>query len=189
MMQVRKKDKIFLAVVLPLVLLWGYFDFVRKPLVRRFAALQTEQRQLPDEAMFPTEKRQLQKRIADAEAALAQEKAEKPPEMKVAGEPTALAAARQDAVLAALAKAGAKIVRVQPMAGEKTSEDRRGDAVLRSTERCAEPEVRCFTVEADYATFLSALGAFSSARMAVIPESVSLRVGSRTCRWEMVLWL
>ena len=189
MMQVRKKDKIFLAIVLPLVLLWGYFDFVRKPLVRRFAALQIEPRQLPDEAVFPTEKRQLQKRIADAEAALAQEKAEKPPEMKVTGEPTALAAARQDAVLAALAKAGAKIVRVQPMAGEKTSEDRRGDAVLRSTERCAEPEARCFTVEADYATFLSALGAFSSARMAVIPESVSLRVGSRTCRWVMVLWL
>ena len=188
-MQVRKKDKIFLAIVLPLVLLWGYSDFVRKPLVRRFAALQTEQRQLPDEAMFPTEKRQLQTRIAEAEAALAQEKAEKPPEMKVAGEPTALAAARQDAVLAALAKAGAKIVRVQPMAGEKTLEDRRGDAVLRATECCAQPEARCFTVEADYATFLSALGAFSSARMAVIPESVSLRVGSRTCRWEMVLWL
>lgn len=189
MMQVRKKDKIFLAVILPLVLLWGYFDFVRKPLVRRFEALKTEQRQLPDEAMFPTEKRQLQKRLAEAEAALAQEKAEKPPALKVTGEPTALAATRQDAVLAALTKAGAKIVRVEPVAGEKTSEDRRGDAVLRATERCAAPEARRFVVEADYATFVSALGAFTAARMAVIPESISLRAGSRTCRWEMVLWL
>lgn len=189
MMQVRKKDKVFLAVTLPLVLLWGYCDFVRKPLVRRFEALKAEQRQLPDETMFPTERRQLQKRLAEAEAALAQEKAEKPPEMKVAGEPAALAATRQDAVLAALMKAGAKVVRVQPMAGETAGEDRRGEAVLQATGRCAEPEARRFTVEADYATFLSALGEFSSARMAVIPESVSLRVGSRTCRWEMVLWL
>lgn len=188
-MEIRTKDKVFLGIVIPLTLLGCYFHFVRAPQVKRLAALKMEQQRLPDEAMFPMEKRQLQKRVADAEAALAQEKAEKPPESTVTGDPSALAATRQDAVLAALTKAGVKVVRVQSLAQGTSSDDRRGEAVLRATGRCAAPEARQFTVEADYATLTTALGALATARVAVIPESVSLRVGSRTCRWEMVLWL
>lgn len=189
MIQVRTKDKIFLAVALPLALLAAYVWLVRQPLATRTAALAAEQRNLPDEDSFPAEKRRLQRRLADAEAELAAEKAEKSPEVAVKGDPESTAAARQDAVLAVFTSAGAKVLHVQPPQAETPPEDVRGDAVLRATGRCPAPEMRQFMLEADYAVVTSVLKTFADRQTPVVPESVSLNVDGRTCRWEMTLWL
>ncbi len=190
MMQVRTKDKIFLGVVVPLVLLGAYFHFVRRPAAAQVAALKAEHRRLPDVEMFPAERRQLLKRVEEAEAALAAERGEKPPATSVKGDPAAAVAARQDAVLRLFTAAGVSVIHVEPQAaGEAAQEASRALAVLSATGRCPAPEARRFVVEADYTAFQKALGAFAAEQMPVIPEALSLRVGARTCRWEMLLWL
>lgn len=188
MTAIRTKDKIFLAVVVPLAIVGAYVFGLAMPAQKRIAALREQHRVLPDVDMFPTEKRTLQRKVAETEKELAAEKAVKPPEMSVKGDPAAMVAVRQDAVLAMLTAAGVQVVKVQPVATDGEG-GARGRAVLAATERCPAPEARVFTVEADYASLVAALKAFADRQAPVVPESISLRVGGRTCRWEMTLWL
>ncbi len=190
MMQVRTKDKIFLGVVAPLALLGAYFHFVRRPAVAQVAALKAEPQRLPDVEMFPAERRQLRKRVEEAEAALAAERGEAPRATSVKGDPAAAVAERQDAVLRLFTAAGVSVIHVEPEALKgRMQEASRGCAVLSATGRCAAPEARRFVVEADYTAFQKAFQALAAEQMPVIPEALSLRVGARTCRWEMLLWL
>ena len=189
MIQVRTKDRIFLGVVLPCVLLFGYAHFVREPQQKRIRALAAEHQNLPDVDLFPAEKMRLEKRLQDARADLAAARAEKEPELCVKGDPTATAATRQDAIVARLASAGGRVVRIAPPASETPDEQARGGAVLQATGRCPAPEARIFTIEADYAAFVSFLKTCASEQVPVVPEGVSMTPGGRTCRWEMTLWL
>jgi len=188
MMEIRTKDKVFLAVVVPLALIAAYVGLVAMPTGKRIAVLREQHRTLPDVDMFPAEKRTLERKAAEVEQELAAERAVKPSELSVKGDPAATVAARQDAALAKFTAAGVRVLKVQPLA-EGENSDARGRSVLAATGRCPAPEARVFTVEADYSAFAAALAAFAKDQVAVVPESISLRAGGRTCRWEVTLWL
>lgn len=185
MIEVRTKDKIFLAVLVPLALVACHFHFLRAPEARRLAVLRTEQARLPDIEQFPAERRRLEKRLLDARAALDAARAEKPPEAAVRGSAEETVAARHGAAVRTFAEAGLRVVRVETVSGGAS----RGDAVLQGTGVRPAPAARRFVLEGDYGAFLAALGAWMEAKAAVVPESVSMEGGAQTCRWEVTLWL
>lgn len=190
-MTVRTKDKVFLAVLVPVALVAAFLWFERMPTSKRLGALRAEQARLPDADLFPSERRQLEGRLAEAEKALAAARAEKPAELAVKGDAGTTMAARQDAALAAFTAKGARIVRVEPAASgrDATREMSRGGAVLEGTGIRPVPEARTFVMEAAYGAFVGALRCFSAAKAPVVPEGVSLTVEGKKCRWEVTLWL
>lgn len=190
-MIVRTKDKVFLAVLVPVALVTAFVWFERMPTARRLKALRAERARLPDPDLFPAERRQLEGRLAEAEKALAAAQEEKPPALAVRGEAGTTVAARQDAALAAFTAQGARVVRVEPVLAEREAEDgaSRGAAVLEGTGIRPTPEARTFVMEAGYGAFVGALGSFAATRAPVIPEKVSLAVEGKTGRWEVTLWL
>lgn len=193
MIEIGKKDKIFVAVVLPLALIGGYFHFWRMPVMHRLSALEGEYRQLPDPDSFPIEKRNLAARLAEAEEALAAARAEAPVEATVEGDAQAVVASRLEQVLSILTTRGVRIVRVEaPAENESSGEgnsDSRGASTLAATGLRPSPDVRKFVVEADYPAFVATLEEFARRKMPVVSERISLTVGERTSQWEMTLWL
>ncbi|MGN0852236.1 MAG: hypothetical protein ACI4Q3_02540 [Kiritimatiellia bacterium] len=194
MMEIRKKDKVFAAVVLPLVLIGGYVYFWRMPLARRIADLAEECRRLPDPDAFPVERRDLLARTAEAEKERTAAQAEKPAEPAVEGDAQTAVARRLQQAVSVLTGAGVRIVRVDDATAEggpaaAAAESSRGAAVLEATGIRPVPAARRFAVEADYPDLVTALEAFARRKMAVVPEALSLTAGDRTCRWEVTLWL
>ena len=105
------------------------------------------------------------------------------------GDAGAGAAERQGAALAAFAKHGARVVRVEPVADRSDGWGARGGEVLRATGLRPTPEAMRFTVEAPYPDLTAALDEFAAARAPVVPEGVTMGRSGTKCRWEVVLWL
>ena len=127
--------------------------------------------------------------MAAAEKELEEARAEKAPESSVKGDVGASAAERQGAALAAFAKHGARVVRVEPVADRSDGWGARGGEVLRATGLRPTPEAMRFTVEAPYPDFTAALDEFAAARAPVVPEAVTMGRSGTKSRWEVVLWL
>lgn len=183
MIEIRAKDKVFVAVVLPLALLGCYFGLVRQPLAKERAARLAERAGLPDPDMFPTERRALQGRVAEAEKDLAAAKAEKPAESAVRGAKEDSEAARQQAVFDVLRRQGVRIVKAAPVEAAGLCAD-----VLRATGVRPEPAASRLVLEAPYPALLEALRACEAARLAVVPAAWSMTPGDAHCRWEVTLW-
>ena len=189
MTKMRTKDKVFLMVAIPLALCVAYFYLWRMPVAKRVAALAAEEVRLPNAEDFPVERRAIEKRLASAEKELEEARAEKAPESSVKGDVGAGAAERQGAALAAFAKHGARVVRVEPVAERSDGWGARGGETLRATGLRPAPEAMRFTVEAPYRDFTAALEEFAAERAAVVPESVTMGRAGAKCRWEVVIWL
>lgn len=192
MIEVGTKDKIFVALALPLAVFAGFVFFVRAPAVKTQTALAEERRRLPDPDLFPIERRNLANRVTETEKELAAARARKPVAAAVVGDVAASVADRQDAVFAALSQRGARLVRVA--AGEGTNAGAARDAdraarALRDTGIRPEPVERRFVVEAAYPDFVAALEMFISTRAPVVPAAVSMTTQAGVCRWEFTLWL
>ena len=180
MTKMRTKDKVFLMVAIPLALCVAYFYLWRMPVAKRIAALAAEEVRLPNAEDFPAERRAIEKRLASAEKELEEARAEKAPESSVKGDAAALAA---------FAKHGARVVRVEPVADRSDGWGARGGEVLRATGLRPTPEAMRFTVEAPYPDFTAALDEFAAARAPVVPEAVTMGRSGTKSRWEVVLWL
>lgn len=192
MIEVRRKDWIFVAVAAPLAFVWCYCHFFRVPTAQGRDALVAERAQVPDPDMFPLEKRALEKRVKESEAALAEMKAEMAPEALVTGDPTASAADRQNLVLQMFADAELRLVSsglVEEQAAANPEKGSRGRAVLEATGVRPHPEGRRFVLEGDYAAFTLVLEKFALRKLAVVPESVALTTGGAFCHWEVTIWL
>ena len=184
MIQVGTRDRIFVAVALPLAMLAGYVHFIRQPLARERAALGAEQARLPDPDMFPSERRLLRDRAAEAERDLAAAKAEKPPEVAVRGAADESEAARQQAVFDLLHAHGVRVAKAGPVEAAGVCAD-----TLRATGVRPQPVARRFALEASYPALVEALKALEAARLAVVPGAWTMTPGGTACRWEVTLWL
>ena len=184
MIEVGKRDRIFVAVALPLALLAAHWHFVRGPLEKERAALAAEQARLPDPDMFAVERRTLQTRVAEAEKDLDAARAEKAPEAEVRGEPGASEAARQQAVVDVLQAKGVRILKVEPVEDGGAGAD-----ILRATGVRPAPVARRIELEAAYPALVDVLAEFEARRMAVVPGPVSMASDGTSCRWEVTLWL
>ncbi len=184
MVQVRTKDKVFVAVLLPLVLAGCFFYFLRQPAVRERNALDAECQSLPDPEMFPLERRRLETRVQEERQALEAVKAEPRPETAVTGNPDETEAARHDKVLELLRAKDVRVVK-----SELVNKGGRGGDVLHATGLRPNPVARRLSLESPYAVMVDVLSEFEKRKMAVVPEACSLEAGEGLCKWEVTLWL
>ncbi len=190
MIEVRKKDLMFLALALPLALVAAYYWFYRTPSVRRADGMRVEMARLPDPDLFPAERARLATRVADAERDLDAERKAKLPDETVRGNPAADAAARQDALLAVFSRAGVRVVGVKSLDSSGVAQTSRGGNALRACGMRPQPEGRHFVLEGDYRSFVGALGALSRELAPVVCEGVSFSPSTDgACRWELAIWL
>lgn len=190
MIEVGTKDKVFIALVLPAALLWAFLHYVRTPAVKARDALAAEHGRLPDPMTFPIERRGLQERVAEAERALAAERALPPVETAVRGNPEATLAERQNAVFSVFSGNGVRIDSVDAAeAQEPDAAPASAGTALRAAGTRPEPAMRRFSATAGYSAFAAALGEFCADKSPVVPVCVSMTSDDGLCKWEFSLWL
>lgn len=182
MTPVRTKDKLFLAVVVPLALVAAYVGLWRRNAAREVSALDARLAGLVEEADFPVEERKLEAALKRAAEARAAAEALPPVRAAVRADAAARPAEREREVVAVLREAGLSVLR-----SERVSEVRgesAGAAVLRATGARPEPVLRRYLLDGGYPAVRRALGAFAAREMAVVIETVAMRADGK---WEVTV--
>lgn len=184
MITVGTKDKVILALLIPLGVIAAYWYFWRVPVGERVAALEREHLELVDPDQFPLEKTALQNRLKTAEAERSAERAIRPADPCFVGTPAAELAERQDAVFSVLRAHGIRILHAERQEAESPLRE-----TLARTGCRPHPDCLSLTLETAYPTLVAALAELEHQKTAVIPESIRLQSGTSTCRWELIMWL
>jgi len=188
MTEIRTKDKIFLAVVVPAALIAAYWYGWRSPSCRKLAELQSREAQLVEIEDFPMEKRRAERELADAKAELEAERNAPEPQIEVVSARDASEAEREREALEIIRGAGLSVVAGEaPKAGTIPNSGKAGE-LLKATGLRPVPIHRSYTVDGRYPNVVKALKAFSEKKMAVIPDSVQMRAAGRS-RWTLEVWL
>lgn len=182
MIQVGKKDKIFVAVLIPVLVFVAFLYYVREPAVKQRAEMKARIAQLPEPSMFPMLERRLKEKVAEAEVELKKTKDEKPPAPKVVANKDDSIAARRETLFDTFRKKGAEIKSVEPIEAASIS----GDA-LKATGCRPAPAIVRVSLEAEYPAITGCLKEIEEKKMAVIVEAVEMSVNDK-CRWEILLW-
>ena len=191
MTEIRTKDKLFLAVVVPVAVIAAYWYGWRASASRRLAELETSHAQLVAVEDFPMEKRRAERELAEANAELEAEKKISPPQTKVSADAQASAAERERQVLQLLREAGLTVVgSTESKDGASSSGPRtaRGGELLKATGLRNVPVHRAYTVDGRYPDVVKALKAIDDRKMAAIPDRVLMRASGRN-RWTLEIWL
>ena len=184
MLEIGRKDRIFLMAAVPAAALAAYVYFFAMPAGERMAVLEARESALVAAEDHPARKAALETRLAKAQAALEEEKSLPAPEAEVSGDASLGDAARQRALFASLAARRLRVLRSKP----DTVDGALASEALKATGAVPSPVKLKLLVEGAYPDLLSALEAFSSGKSAVIPESVGFAIGARN-RWEVSVWL
>lgn len=190
MTEIRTKDKLFLAVVVPLALLAAYWYLWRADAGRQADELARRRVALVAEEDFPMEKRRADKALDEAKAELEAERGQPMPQTKVKADAQERAAERERAVLQVFREAGLTVV-----GSAATGETRRDAAqtgkageVLKATGARPVPLHRSYTIDGRYPDVVKALETLAAREMAVIPDGVVMRAEKRN-RWTVEVWL
>ena len=207
MTEIRTKDKLFVAVVLPVAIVAAYIYFWRAEAGRRVDELAARSAVLVKAEDFDFEMARAKKSRAEALEELEAEKKVPTPEAKVRGKSEAKIAERERAVMGVLREAGL-VIRAARNEGEDEGfvvEDEFGDEVvgeayrggaevfrggdvLKATGVRPEAAKRIYMVEGRYPQVVAALEIFATREMAVVVEKVEMREG-RHRRWVLTIWL
>lgn len=182
MTPVRTKDKLFLAVAVPLVLVAAYMGLWRRDAARAVSELDARLAGLVEAADFPFEERKLKEGLRRAEEARAAAEALPPVRAAVRADAAARPAEREREVIAVLREAGLAVMRSE-RAAEMRGETA-GAAVLRATGTRPEPVLRRYLLDGGYPAVRRALGAFAAREMAVVVETVAMRADGK---WEVTV--
>ena len=191
MTEIRTKDKVFLAAVVPVAAIALYWYGWRASAGRRLAELEARHAQLVAVEDFPMEKRRAERELAEANAELEAERKVPPPQTKVNADARASAAERERQVLRLLREAGLTVVgSTEAKDDAETSGPRtaRGGDILKATGLRDVPVHRAYTVDGRYPDVLKALKAIDEGKMAAIPDRVLMRASGRN-RWTLEIWL
>ena len=190
MTEIRVKDKLFLAVAVPLALLAAYWYLWRADAGRQMDELSRRHETLVEEEDFPMEKRRADKALAEAKAELEAERKKPMPQTKVKADAQARAAERERAVLQVFRESGLTVVGSAATDGQRRDRVQTGKAgeLLKATGARPEPLHRSYTIDGRYPDVVKALGTISDREMAVIPDGVVMRAEERN-RWTVEVWL
>ena len=187
MTAIREKDKLFVAVALPLAALAAYAMLWRAPHLGRVRQLRQAQAALVEAEDFPAERAKLERRAEETAKELEAARAEPPPAETVKGSAEESVAERERRVLDAFRAAGVRVVAsAAPERGGDGAGDARGGEVLRGTGLRPDPRERVYRLEGGWTEVRRALDAIVAERMAAIPERVSMTAAGR---WTMRIWL
>lgn len=184
MLEIGKRDRIFLMVAVPAAAVAAYVFLWALPVGERILALEARESSLVAAEEYPAIRAVLESSLQKAEKALEEEKSLPPPDAGVAGDASLGDAARQRSLFASLAARRLRVLRSKPDSADGAFA---GEA-LKATGAVAEPMRLRLLIEGSYPDLLSALESFSAEKSAVIPESVGFATGSRN-RWEVSVWL
>lgn len=189
MTPVRTKDKIFLALVLPLAAAGAYWYFWRAEAAARLDRLEAEHEALVAVEDYPMEKRRAENRLADAQAALEREKAMPLPAAKMKAEEDASVADRARAVLDVFREHGIVVLRSE-LVEDATQNQECREAIWKAAlwKRGWRAKLHRYTLDGPYPAVKRALDAFCDKQMAVIVEKTSMAPGA-SARWVLEVWL
>ena len=188
MTEIRTKDKLFLAVVVPAALLAAYWYGWRASAGRQVAELQGRQAQLVTAEDFPAEKRRADRELAEAKAELEAERKIPQPQVAVAADAGASEAERERQVLQVFREAGLTVVASEAPRGGAVAGSGKAGELLKATGVRPLPGHRAYTADGRYPDVVKALRAFAEKKMAVIPDCVQMRAAGRN-RWTLEVWL
>ena len=191
MTEMRTKDRLFLAVVVPLALLAAYWYGWRAAAGRQIAELGHRQESLVAEGDFQQERLRADRQLAEARAELETERKIPPPQATMKADAEASAAMREFLALQVLREAGLRVVgstesRDVRRFADDASVGRAGE-LLRATGVRPDPIRRSYTVDGRYPDVVKALKTFAERQMAVIPDCVLMRDAGRS-RWTLEVW-
>lgn len=175
MIEVRTKDKVFIAVVLPLVLVGFYLHTWRPAAVKKLNALETRDRATVTEAAFADEKLARQRALRAAEAAVRAESAKPVPSPEVvgnAGDPPAL---RTESVLGVLRSSALRVVSSEVV---KSTGGSRAAEALRATGTRPAPVCRIYRLKGAFTAVRAALEKFVEGKSPVIVSGAATEDGS-----------
>ena len=189
MTPVRAKDKLFLAVAIPLTAVAIYSYAYRADAARKLDSLRKESASLVDEMTFDDDMRSAKRALAAAEAELATESSAPVPPSEVNASADESPAERERQVLEVLLTCGIGVVRTEDASQKSGANDvtARGGDALKATGLRPEPSLRRYTLDGAYPAVRRALGAFAAKKMAVVPESLEMRESGRG-RWTLSVW-
>jgi hypothetical protein len=176
MIEVRSKDKVFLAIALPMVVAGLYFWWVRPAEIKKLDVLKAQDRVTVTEAEYPSAKRIAEKAEKEALAKLESERAIPLPAPKVVGKESDAPAVRTRAVVENFRKSGVRVVSSAVVEENNVS---RSASVLKVTGIRHLPLVRAYAIEGDFRSLCAALHGFEKAKMPVIVDSVASEGGNR----------
>lgn len=179
---IRTKDKLFLAVVVPIALAAAYIYFWRTDAVRQVEALEREDATLVTVEDFPVERQRAQQLLTMAKEELAAEEKRPMPVAKVKANADDSIAARERAVLGIFRLAGLTVER----SDKSEQEDATASGVLNRTGLRPTPVCRQYTIVGCYPQICASLRTFVEREMAVIPDRVEMTAPGR---WALTLWL
>lgn len=173
MTEIRTKDKLFLAVVLPAALIALYVWGWRNAAVKRLRALEAQDLALVTQEAFPQEKRTLELQADAAKKELEAVKAAPMPAKRVKGDPATSPAERERAVVGLFREAGLRVTKIEPGTAAETVMDVAGSA-LKATGVRPEPGRRVYRLDGTYPAVRHALDTFAENEMAVVVEQLSM---------------
>ena len=188
MTEIRTKDKLFLAVVVPAALLAAYWYCWRASAGRQLDELHSRQAQLVTADDFPMEKRRADRELAEARAELEAEKKIPRPQVAVVAEAVASEAERERQTLQVFREAGLTVVAREAPRADAAADSGMAGELLKATGARPRPSRRAYTVDGRYPDVVRALRAFDERKMAVIPDCVQMRETGRN-RWTLEVWL
>ena len=144
-MEIRTKDKIFLAVFLPVAIIFAYVHFWRVDAARSLAALEATHERLVAVDDFPLSKRICEAKIAEAEKELEDEKNIAPTAPHVVADAAATIAVREREAMKVFRESGLVVLRSEAIDSRDGGID--AAAALRATGVCAEPVRRRYTLD------------------------------------------
>ena len=188
MTEIRTKDKIFLAVVVPVALLAAYWYGWRASASQQLAELESRQAQLVTAEDFPMEKRRADRELAEANAELDAEKKVPQPQVAVVADAGASEAERERQILQVFRDAGLIVVGSETPKGDSAAHAGKAGELLKATGVRPKPIHRSYTIDGRYPDVVKALKSLTERKMAAIPDSLQMRATGRN-RWTLEVWL
>ena len=188
MTEIRTKDKLFLAVVVPAALLAAYWYGWRASAGRQLAELQSREAHLVTAEAFPIEKRRADHELAEAKAELEAEKKVPPPQVAVVADADTSEAERERQILQLLREAGLTVVGSETPKGAAAAYAGKVGELLKATGVRPVPIHRAYTLDGRYPDVVKALKTLAERKMAAIPDCVQMRATGRN-RWTLEVWL
>ena len=193
MTEIRTKDKLFLAVVIPVALLAAYWYGWRASAGRQLAELESRQAQLVTAEDFPMEKRRADRELAEANAELDAEKREgerprEPRQAPIVADAGTSEAERERQILQVFRDAGLTVVGSETPKGDSAAHASKTGELLKATGVRPKPIHHSYTIDGRYPDVVKALKSLAEKKMAAIPDSLQMRATGRN-RWTLEVWL
>lgn len=176
MTEIRTKDRLFLAAVVPLALACAYFFYLRPSAAAKLKMLEDLDRTTVTHEEYPGEKRLRSAALTQAQANLVAEQNIKPPASEVAGHADDTPARRTCCVVAVFRSAGMRVVSAS--LAQDGAGDRAANA-LRATGVRPVPVKRVYVLEGAFPALKKAFETFAREKSPVVVSSLESAGGDK----------